>query len=71
MSSAILADRQLRDLLNQVEAAADELTFALDDQSIPEEVRDGILDGLTALDNAAQYLLRQRERNHASEGVRL
>jgi hypothetical protein len=70
MSSAILADRQLRDLLNQVEVATDELTLVLDDQSIPEKIRDAIRNGARAMDHATQYLLRLRERNHTSEEVR-
>jgi len=67
--SAILADRQLLDLLDQIEGAADELTFALDGP-ISTEVRGVILDGLIAMDHTVQYLLQLRERNHASEEVR-
>jgi hypothetical protein len=68
--SSILEDRQLLDLLNQVEVAADELTCALDGQSIPEEVRDAIRNGTRAMDDAAEYLLRLREQNHINENTK-
>jgi hypothetical protein len=70
MPNALLADRELLDLVDQVEVAADQLTYALDNESIPEEGRDAMVNGLIAIGAATQYLLRLREQNHAFEKMR-
>ena len=67
--NAILSDRALLDLIEQVEDAANELDDALLFDDLSKELR-GVVNNATAvLSEACGYLLRLREQNHASEGA--
>jgi hypothetical protein len=65
--NAILSDRALLDLIEQVEDAANELDDVLLFDDLSKELR-GVVNNATAvLSEACGYLLRLREQNHASE----
>ena len=67
--NAILSDRALLGLIEQVEDAANELDDVLQFDDLSKELR-GVVNNATAvLSEACGYLLRLREQNHASEGA--
>jgi len=63
--NAILSDRALLDLIEQVEDAANEL----DDVLLFDDLSKVVNNATAVLSEACGYLLRLREQNHASEGA--
>jgi hypothetical protein len=69
--SAIIADRTLSDLIDELETAASQVDELLQsDGALSDDLRGAIINALAALSAGANYLLRQRECNHRAERVR-
>jgi hypothetical protein len=67
VNGGTLADRRLRDLIEQVEASHDELNNALAFDTLSSDLRNVVGNTLSVLSETLGHLLRQREQAHALE----